>query len=136
MNFLPSMVVMSVTLAHAILCGSLATRMIHRFVRGEKYLTIAAVCHPAGRAVLSGIPVTDGSPSDTKPQTWHSKIDERTRQGGPHRAPSGVPEVCDYTLFEGGPDLFAIDVFGCACTLLTGDGSWDREEFDQQPAIL
>ena len=38
----PSMVVMSVTLAHAILCGSLATRMIHRLVRGEKYFTVAS----------------------------------------------------------------------------------------------
>ena len=39
MTFLPSMVVMRVTLAHAILCGSRATRMMQRFVRGEKYLT-------------------------------------------------------------------------------------------------
>lgn len=39
MKFRPSMVVMSVTLAHASLCGSLATRMMHKFVRGEKYLT-------------------------------------------------------------------------------------------------
>ena len=39
----PSIVVMSVTLAHAILCGSRATRMMHRFVFGEKYLTIRVV---------------------------------------------------------------------------------------------
>ena len=37
------MAVISVTLAHASLCGSRATRMMHKFVLGEKYLTAGPV---------------------------------------------------------------------------------------------
>lgn len=37
----PSTAVIRATPAHAILCGSRATRMMQRFVRGEKYLTDA-----------------------------------------------------------------------------------------------
>ena len=119
MNFFPSMVVMRVTLAHAILCGSLATRIIHRFVRGEKYLT-GTTTHSTMSQYLVALGERD---------------ERRTGQRRPDCAPASVPEVRDDALLERGPYLFAVDIFLSSCRL-TRDGCWDRKKLDKQPTIL
>ena len=97
------MVVMRVTLAHAILCGSRATRMMQRFVRGEKYLTDNDTTFVSNCAL------------------GEERKNELTCQRGAYCAPAGITEIGDHALLECSPYFVARDVPLCRC-----GSTWDR----------
>lgn len=107
---LPSILESILTPAHAVRYGSRATRIMQRFVVGEKYLTVQAIHYPTPvRRSCGYYRRGEGRGLDDGSTSTSCRPGRRTRKRSSDGAPACIPKIENNTLSESVEDALAVE---------------------------